>query len=161
MLLDQQRQEMLDFVTSLPLDDLYKKPTADAWDILHILAHLALFEKSAAKNVHEALLEKNYVDDITQKPVHLAADHSKKVKTKSKWEPTAAHYSLEEVAASLAETRKSLQAALAHATEEDLNNIVIHTDSFGDLSLAQYVDFINYHEARHFEQIKMNASLDV
>ena len=161
MLLEQQRQQLLDFVTSIPLDDLYKKPTDDAWDILQILAHLALFEKSAVKDVNEALVEKNYVGEVEQKPVHLAADRTNKVKTKSIWEPEKEHYTLEEVTADLEHTRKALQAALSHATEEDLTHVVIDTDAFGKLSLAQYIDFLNYHEARHFEQIKANANLDV
>lgn len=161
MLLEQQRQELIDFVTSIPLGDLYKKPTEDAWDILQILAHLALFEKSAVIAINEALVEKNYVDEVEQKPVHLAADRTNKVKTKSIWEPEKEHYTLEEVLADLEETRKQLQATLSHATEEDLTHIVIDTDAFGELSLTQYVDFINYHEARHCQQIKENANLEV
>lgn len=161
MLLEQQRQELIDFVTSIPLGDLYKKPTEDAWDILQILAHLALFEKSAVIAINEALVEKNYVDEVEQKPVHLAADRTNKVKTKSIWEPEKEHYTLEEVLADLEETRKQLQATLSHATEEDLTHIVIDTDAFGELSLTQYVDFINYHETRHYQQIKENANLEV
>lgn len=161
MLLEQQRQELIDFVTSIPLDDLYKKPTDDAWDILQILAHLALFEKSAVTAINEALVNKNYVDEVEQKPVHLAADRTNKVKTKNIWEPEKEHYTLEEVLADLEDTRTQLQATLSHATEEDLTHIVIDTDAFGELSLTQFVDFINYHEARHCQQIKENANLDV
>jgi len=159
MLLEQQRQELFDYATSISLDDLFKKPTEDSWDTLQILAHLALIEQDATKAVQQALLDQDYVEEVPQKPVHLAADRTKKVETKDRWQPKEPHYTLETVMAQLEHSRQALNQVLSHASDRDLEHLLIETDPFGPISIAQFIDFLQYHEQRHFDQIKENVQL--
>jgi len=148
------RTELVDYHTTLPVDSLNTSIDANSWTVLQIAEHLALVEEDVSGLLKEAVIERKFIDDVPQKPVHLTADRTQKFKALDRWHPTRDYYSLEEVLTHLEQSRKALNNALAHVSDEDLEHVVAKNQAFGTLSLAQWLDFIGYHEQRHLAQIK-------
>ena len=153
-ILEESRTDLIKYVTALPVDTLNKAIDSNSWTVLQVLEHLALAEDEIVSTLKEAVLKREYVEDVSQKPIHLTTDRSQKFEAVQPMQPKKDVYTLEEVLNHLTESRESLNKILAHTSEEDLEHIVAENSVFGSLSLTQWLDFIGYHEQRHLAQIK-------
>lgn len=153
-ILTEARQELIDYITQLPIDSLNTAIDKDSWTVLQVVEHLALMEEDVSTVLKDAILKREFIEEVRQKPIHLTTDRTQKFSAPDKWQPKQETYSLEEVLHHLEKSRESLNNAFAHANDADLEHVVAKNDAFGALSLAQWPDFIGYHEQRHLAQIK-------
>ena len=150
---EEARDELLNEVTGLTDEEINRKPSNDEWSIKQVLEHLYLFELEVIKSVQEELAKGEEVT-IKERPIHLAVNRDSKVEAPSNVKPSESFATLEELERKLASSREKLQKFVNNTDKKLLEQKALPHPGFKKLSLAQWIEFIGWHEKRHILQIK-------
>ncbi|MCA1058910.1 DinB family protein [Rossellomorea aquimaris] len=146
------RSELLNSVKDLSEEQLNKKVEKDRWNIMQVLDHLYLMEKSLTK-VIQMTLENGEEQLVESKPIHFTVDRTTKVDAPPFVTPTDEKQSLEQMKDKLKSSRKDLLAFLESTNKEALMKKAYPHPIFGQIRLDEWIPFIGFHEKRHIEQI--------
>lgn len=147
------REEIWKSVSGLSDQQLNEVVEEGKWTIAQVLEHLYLIEKNIASNIQNALLSNEY-NPTESKPVHLAANRTRKVDSPKNLTPSNEFKTFEDLENKLTNSRKALVDTLQGVSEDDLTQKSLPHGAFGMLSLKEWVSFIGFHEQRHLEQIE-------
>ncbi|WP_430487908.1 DinB family protein [Priestia flexa] len=147
------REELLETVSTLSYKELNQKVSEEKWSIMQVLEHLYLMEEMIVARVYYQL--QNGEDKPAQKkPFHLTTDRSRKVPAPPQVTPSEEPQTLEEMKMKLATSRTKLEDITKRVATEELQKKSFPHPIFGDMDLAQWIEFVGYHEKRHLLQIE-------
>ncbi|MDR0140119.1 DinB family protein [Metabacillus idriensis] len=146
------RAELLDEVKNMTDEQLNQKPSQDVWSPGQILEHLYLMERVITGGMKQVLMS-GEKKEVTEKPLELVIDRSRKVPAPENLKPAEGPYEKEELLSKLEDSRRELINFAETAPGQDLNEKAMKHPHLGDLSLKQWVEFIGYHEKRHLLQL--------
>ncbi|MFX3623007.1 MAG: DinB family protein [Ectobacillus sp.] len=132
---------------------LNAKPKREKWSIVQNLHHLDLVEQSVISAIVNGL-KKEECKEVPIKPVHLALDRTHKAETPEQMRPTETLMKEEQIRNLLQNSRTKLLEVLGSTNKQELTEKYSNHPMFGELSLYQWVEFLNFHEQRHLEQIR-------
>lgn len=147
------REDVLQAVEGLSDEQLNTELEKGRWTIMQVLDHLYLMERSITSTITEQLAEGEY-RTVSDKPVHLTVDRSKKVETPSFADPSDEFIPLTDMKERLSQSRQALNDIAKEADDNMLEHRAYPHPAFGELSLKQWIAFVGYHEKRHLEQIE-------
>ncbi|USK36365.1 DinB family protein [Bacillus sp. F19] len=146
------RSELLNEVKNMTDKQLNQKPSQDFWSPGQILQHLYLMERVITGGMKQVLMS-GEKKEVTEKPLELVIDRSRKVPAPENLKPAEESYVKEELLLKLEESRRELINFAKTAPVQALNEKAMKHPHLGELSLKQWVEFIGYHEKRHLLQI--------
>ncbi|WP_434752375.1 DinB family protein [Paenibacillus amylolyticus] len=150
---DEIRNQIWETISGLEEEQLNRKPSPEQWSIMQVLRHLNLME-NVITNQARLALEKEQHMSIDKKPYELSLDRSRSVEAPPHVQPPTAPESLADVRSDLASSHRALeQFAQEHDTALLRSKSFPHP-VFGEMDLAQWIDFTSYHEERHLGQIR-------
>lgn len=151
--LEDKRKHVRDFIYQVSEEEAAKKPSDGSWSILETLEHLYLMEGFIIQKINDVI--KNGQEQPSKaKPIERTTDRSHKVEAPEALQPKGKFSSIEEARNALGETREATMFLLHNKSEETLEKYSFPHPSFGDMNLAQWVEFIGWHELRHLDQMK-------
>lgn len=150
---EEAREALLEEVAGLSDEAINKKPAEDEWSIKQVLEHLYLFEIDVVESVKTELARGEKVE-VEEKPIHLSTNRKMKFEAPDNMKPTESYMTLEELKRNLSASRKKLERFVENADERQLEEKALPHPGFKVLSLAQWIEFIGWHEQRHILQIK-------
>ncbi len=146
------RNELFEAVGDLSNDQLNKKVNEDQWSIIQVLDHLYLMETGLVK-----IMTKTFnaapTEEISEKPIHLTLDRTRKFNAPNYFVPTNEFVSLEEMKQKLVNSRNALHTFVEETKDHHLEDKGFPHPAFGQMNLKQWIPFIGLHEKRHLEQI--------
>ncbi|KHE68851.1 DinB family protein [Halobacillus sp. BBL2006] len=151
--LDEKRDEVLGFVEGVSLEEAKKKPAEDQWSILEVLEHLYLMEQLVVYQIEQAL-KRGDQQQAADKPLHKTTNREYKVEAPESVRPRGEFQTLEDAKEGLKKTREATLFLVHNKETETLKNRVFPHPAFGEMNLAQWIEFIGWHELRHLEQMK-------
>ncbi|WP_173917359.1 DinB family protein [Halobacillus sp. Marseille-Q1614] len=151
--IEEKRRKLFSFTDELTNEEANKKPEADKWSILEILEHLYLIEKSITYQISRTL-ENKEPNSAKEKPINRTLNREYKVEAPEELKPAGQFKTLNEAREALKKTREALLFLVHNKDEETLKEYSFPHPAFGDLSAAQWVEFIGWHELRHLDQMK-------
>lgn len=148
------RETIIQELDGLSDTQLNEKPRREKWSIVQNLHHLHLVEQAVTSGITYAL-HKSERKDVALKPVHLTADRTHKREVLDQMKPTETIMKREQICTLLQSSRDKLFHMLHSVTDEqDLFEKSLQHPVFGELSLYQWLEFLDLHEQRHLEQIQ-------
>jgi uncharacterized damage-inducible protein DinB len=150
---DDIRSQIWEAVSGLNEEQLNLKPTPTHWSIMQVLRHLNLMENIIVKQAHAALKKEQTVA-VDKKPYELTLDRSHSVSAPSHLQPPAEPEALANVRHDLEASHQALKHVAQDHEAELLRSKSFPHPVFGEMDLAQWVDFASYHEERHLAQIQ-------
>lgn len=147
------REDVLEAVSDLSYEELNQKISDDKWTIMQVLEHLYLMEEMIVARVWHQL-QNGEDKPAEKKPFHLTTDRSRKVPAPPQVIPSEEKRTLEEMKMKLAASRTKLEGVTKRVETEELQKKSFPHPIFGDMDLAQWIEFIGYHEKRHLLQIE-------
>ncbi|PQP82743.1 DinB family protein [Paenibacillus sp. PCH8] len=150
---DDIRNQIWEVVSGLDEDQLNRKPTPEQWSIMQVLRHLSLMEHVIGKQARLAL-EKEPIGLVDKKPYERSLDRSRSVEAPPHLQPPAAPEALADVRSDLEASHRALEQLAREHDVEVLRSKSFPHPVFGEMDLAQWVDFASYHEERHLGQIQ-------
>lgn len=150
---DDIRSQIWEAVSGLNEEQLNLQPTPDHWSIMQVLRHLNLMENIIVKQARAAL-EKEQTVSVDKKPYELTLDRSRSVSAPSHLQPPAEPEALANVRHDLKDSHQALMHVAQDYEAELLRSKSFLHPVFGEMDLAQWVDFASYHEERHLAQIQ-------
>ncbi|MGI8314757.1 DinB family protein [Halobacillus mangrovi] len=151
--LDEKRDHVLSFVEEISLDEAKKKPSEDRWSILEVLEHLFLMEQLIVHQIEQAL-KRGDQQQTSDKPIHQTTNRKYKVEAPESVQPKGQFKNLEDAKEGLKKTREATLFLIHNKDTETLKNRVFPHPAFGEMNLAQWIEFIGWHEIRHLDQMK-------
>lgn len=154
-LLDAERAKLVATVERVPPNRRDERPENDAWSVADLLEHLARTERSVVR-----LFERIASDPaITAPPTSLpttspaeARDRSTRREAPERVRPTGT-VSCEAALDQLGASRVALFAALQRFDDQTLATTRFPHPVFGNITLAEWFEFVAHHEARHTAQL--------
>lgn len=150
---NQIREELLSLVNELTDEQLNTRIEEGSWSIAQVLEHLYLLEKSVT-NLIQRKLKSDTTKPVVNKPLKHTLNRSLKIDAPSFLEPHEEFLSLEKAKGMLEESREGFVRSFEGVERSFLEQKSYVHPIFGDLNLAQWVEFIGLHEQRHMDQIK-------
>ena len=148
------REEVLNEISDIPQESLNKRENGEKWSIGQVLDHLQRTERVVTKSA-KYLMTKGEECTVTEKPLELIVDRSRKVKVPENIAPTNEAVDKLKAITLLEESRRDLINFVGTLPEDaNLTNKAMKHPFMGDLSLKQWIEFIGYHEKRHLLQIR-------
>ncbi|WP_440117538.1 DinB family protein [Paenibacillus sp. QZ-Y1] len=158
---DDIRSQIREAVSGLNEEQLNLRPAPEQWSIMQVLRHLNLMEGLIVKQ-SELALKKEEMVTVDKKPYELSLDRSRSVEAPPHLQPPAEPEALADVRHDLAESHQALADLAIHHDLDLLRSKSFPHPVFGEMDVAQWVDFASYHEERHLAQmldIKQRLSL--
>jgi hypothetical protein len=153
--LEERRRQLLDSVSGLSDEALNRKAEEGRWTIAQILKHLYLIERGITQQLQEVVNADEWEQAPRKKPIEKTVDRTYKVDTPAPFRPDDKFTTLEEITALLDQSRKGLLKFVNSIDDESiLTERSLRHFSFGRMDLAQWIEFIGWHEKRHLEQIE-------
>ncbi|PYE45545.1 DinB family protein [Paenibacillus barcinonensis] len=150
---DHIRNQIWEAISGLDEHQLNQKPSPEQWSIIQVLRHLNLMENLITTQARRSLENEENVS-IDKKPYELSLDRSRSVEAPPHLQPLAAPESLADIRSDLEASHRALeQFAQEHETSQLRSKSFPHP-VFGEMDLAQWIDFTSYHEERHLGQIQ-------
>lgn len=150
---DEIRNQIWETVSGLDEEQLNRKPSPEQWSIMQVLRHLNLMENVITKQARLAL-EKEQQVSTEKKPYELSLDRSRSVEAPSHVQPPAEPETLAEIRSDLAASHQALEQFAREHDAALLQSKSFPHPAFGEMDLAQWIDFTSYHEERHLAQIR-------
>ncbi|MGZ0084238.1 DinB family protein [Caldibacillus thermoamylovorans] len=150
---EQVRRQLLESVSALSDEQLNTRVAEGSWTIAQVLEHLHLIETSIAAMIAQTLTH-GASQPVSEKPIHLTLDRSKKVEAPDFARPSNRRFTWGELEEKLRQSRQRLRHIVEQADPADLEAKSFPHPVFGPLSLKQWVEFVGYHEQRHLAQIE-------
>ncbi|MFS0862373.1 DinB family protein [Fredinandcohnia sp. 179-A 10B2 NHS] len=150
---NQIREELLSLVEGLTDEQLNTCVEEGSWTIAQVLEHLYLLEKSVT-NLIQRKLESATIKPVVTKPLKHTLNRSLKIDAPSFLVPKEDFLSLIKIKGMLKESRVGFLKSFEGVERSLLEQKSYVHPIFGDLNLAQWIEFIGLHEQRHMEQIK-------
>ncbi|REB05568.1 DinB family protein [Sporosarcina sp. BI001-red] len=150
---DEARAKLLQEVNYLTDEELNWKPSEDRWSVRQVLEHLYLMEGGIVQTIQNQLTKGEQHETAT-KPIERAVDRSTKVEVPDFARPGNTFCTLDELKEKLTASHKVLEQIESTVPKGQLEAKSYPHPVFGDMSLAQYIPFVGYHELRHIEQIQ-------
>ncbi|MBD1381575.1 DinB family protein [Metabacillus arenae] len=148
------RRDLINEVKELNDEQLNKKPAPEEWSINQVLIHLYKSEMLTLTTLKELITEAKD-QKIEDKPVELTVDRSKKRKAPDYLKPTDESMEKQAVLEQLETSRKELASFVEnYPNQNSLHEKTLEHPVFGEMSIAQWIDCVGYHEKRHLIQIK-------
>ncbi|SIS49084.1 DinB family protein [Salimicrobium flavidum] len=151
--LEDKRKHVWDFINQVTEEEADKKPSEDTWSILEVMEHLYLMEGFIVQKIDD-VIKNEEKQPSEQKPIERATNRSHKVEAPEALQPKGRFSSIEEAKDGLNKTREATMFLLHNKSEEMLQQYSFRHPSFGDMDLAQWAEFIGWHELRHLGQMK-------
>ncbi|UOQ43911.1 DinB family protein [Halobacillus salinarum] len=151
--LEEKREEVLNFIHSIPEEETVKKPDSESWSMLEILEHLYLMEKVIIQQINQSI-KKGEVKKTSSKPLHKTKNRTYKVQAPESVRPNGRFTSTQEALEGLEHTREATLFLIHNKDRQTLRSHTYPHPAFGDLDLEQWVEFIGWHELRHLDQMK-------
>ncbi len=152
--LSETRNRLVNEIELLSNQEFNKKYDPSKWSIAQVCHHLVLTENIFTKVIGNGL-QKSDNDRAERKNISLILDRTKKRSAPEIVEPNSEPMEVQQVVDLLNHSRTKLLDLLN--TVEDESKLAEKSAKhpvFGELSLAQWIEFIYLHEQRHIEQIK-------
>ncbi|MEK4434502.1 MULTISPECIES: DinB family protein [Paenibacillus] len=140
-------------VSELDEEQLNRKPAPEQWSVMQVLRHLNLMERIIVKQA-ELALQKEQNMTVDKKPYELSLDRSRSVDAPPHLQPPVEPESLADVRRDLEQSHQALTDFAQNNDSSLLRSKSFPHPVFGEMDLAQWVDFASYHEERHLGQIK-------
>lgn len=150
---DDIRHQIWQTVSELDEEQLNRKPAPEQWSVMQVLRHLNLMERIIVKQAELALQKEQNVT-VDKKPYELSLDRSRSVDAPPHLQPPAEPESLADVRRDLEQSHQALTDFAQSNDSSLLRSKSFPHPVFGEMDLAQWVDFASYHEERHLGQIK-------
>ncbi|MBE7680851.1 DinB family protein [Paenibacillus sp. P13VS] len=150
---DDIRHQIWQTVSELDEEQLNRKPAPEQWSVMQVLRHLNLMERIIVKQAELALQKEQHVT-VDKKPYELSLDRSRSVDAPPHVQPPAGPESLADVRRDLEQSHQALTDFAQSNDSSLLRSKSFPHPVFGEMDLAQWVDFASYHEERHLGQIK-------
>ncbi|PAF31019.1 DinB family protein [Paenibacillus sp. 7516] len=150
---DDIRHQIWQTVSELDEEQLNRKPAPEQWSVMQVLRHLNLMECIIVKQAELALQKEQNVT-VDKKPYELSLDRSRSVDAPPHLQPPAEPESLADVRRDLEQSHQALTDFAQSNDSSLLRSKSFPHPVFGEMDLAQWVDFASYHEERHLGQIK-------
>lgn len=150
---EEAREALLNEVAGLSDEEINRKPSDNEWSIKQVLEHLYLFELEVIKSV-QIELENGEVVEVKERPIHLTVNRDIKVEAPNNVKPGEEFATMDELKQNLASSREKLQEFVKSVDKRLLEQKSLPHPGFKRLSLAQWIEFIGWHEKRHILQIK-------
>ncbi|MCG7385511.1 DinB family protein [Paenibacillus sp. ACRRY] len=150
---DDIRHQIWQTVSVLDEEQLNRKPAPEQWSVMQVLRHLNLMERIIVKQAELALQKEQNVT-VDKKPYELSLDRSRSVDAPPHLQPPAEPESLADVRRDLEQSHQALTDFAQSNDSSLLRSKSFPHPVFGEMDLAQWVDFASYHEERHLGQIK-------
>jgi len=146
------RNELFEAVGELSNDQLNKKVNENQWSIMQVLDHLYLMEAGLVKIMNKTF-KTGTSEEISDKPIQLTLDRSRKFNAPNYFVPTNDFVTLEEMKQKLTSSRNALHTFVEETKDNNLEDKGFPHPAFGQMKLKQWIPFIGLHEKRHLEQI--------
>nr|WP_186811673.1 DinB family protein [Paenibacillus xylanexedens] len=150
---DEIRNQIWEAISGLDEDQLNRKPSPKQWSIMQVLRHLNLMENVITKQARLAV-EKEQNVSIEKKPYEMSLDRSRSVEAPPHVQPPTEPERLADIRRDLAESHQALEQFAREHDVALLRSKSFPHPAFGELDLAQWIDFTSYHEERHLGQIR-------
>ncbi|MHA7584243.1 DinB family protein [Paenibacillus vandeheii] len=150
---DDIRSQIWEAISGLNEEQLNLRPTPERWSMMQVLRHLNLMESIIVKQARTAL-EKEQTVSVDKKPYELTLDRSHSVNAPAHLQPPAEPEALANVRNDLETSHQALMHVAQDHEAELLRSKSFPHPVFGEMDLAQWVDFASYHEERHLAQIQ-------
>lgn len=150
---EEAREKLLEEVAGLTDEEVNWKPSEEKWSVRQVLEHLYLMEGGIAKTIQSQLRSDEH-HSTPHKPIERTVDRTQKVEVPDFARPGDTFYTLDELKSKLHESHNALQKIENRVPADQLEVKSYPHPVFGDMSLAQYIPFVGYHELRHIEQIQ-------
>ncbi|WLD92735.1 DinB family protein [Alkalihalobacillus sp. AL-G] len=148
------RGQLLSAIDQIPEGKAHRRISEDSWSIVEVLEHLILIEKVITKNFVKALNQQED-HETPQHPVHLSARPRPVVEAPDYVVPAGRYETIAEAKGALHQSRIKFKAVLENIEDQSiLDKRSFPHPIFGEMQLAQWIDFIGYHEQRHRKQIE-------
>ena len=141
-------------------ETLNKKPSAEAWSVAEVLAHLIVVEEASLKYLNKKLLDtsKAQREGLAHKwrwfLVSAVFFFNIKFKAPKVVEPPLGHHTLAELDTQWSNTRLTLYALLDKLPEGEAHKDLWKHAIAGKLNLFKMVEFFGIHYGRHRKQIE-------
>lgn len=150
---DDIRHQIWQTVSELDEEQLNRKPAPEQWSVMQVLRHLNLMERIIVKQAELALQKEQNVT-LDKKPYELSLDRSRSIDAPPHLQPPAEPESLADIRRDLEQSHQALTDFAQTNDSSLLRSKSFPHPVFGEMDLAQWVDFASYHEERHLGQIK-------
>ncbi|OLS41028.1 DinB family protein [Bacillus sp. MRMR6] len=148
------RNQLLNEINSLTIEDLNRKLDDSTWSVSQICHHLFLTERVFTQSVVYGL-KQGHPRKADPKTIHLAADRTQKANAPDMVVPGDVPLSFDQIVELLDESRAILFEVLDRIEDKSLlSERSVKHPLFGHLPLNQWIDLVYLHEQRHIEQIK-------
>ncbi|MDK8189304.1 DinB family protein [Paenibacillus sp. UMB7766-LJ446] len=152
---DDIRSQIWEAISGLSEEQLNLRPTPERWSMIQVLRHLNLMESIIVKQARAALeKEQTQTVSVDKKPYELTLDRSHSVNAPAHLQPPAEPEALANVRHDLEASHQALMHVAQDHEAELLRSKSFPHPVFGEMDLAQWVDFASYHEERHLAQIQ-------
>ncbi|MBM6619363.1 DinB family protein [Bacillus suaedaesalsae] len=146
------RTVLLRFIEKLDEEDL-KCSKKSGWTVSEVIEHIFLVEKNVTKGIrYYANQPKN--EPAEEKPIHLVLDRTRKIEAPSTVRPKGGSISMQKHFENLNLSREFLFQTLEEIDEHLLTQRSFPHETFGPLTLLQWIEVLAYHDIRHLEQLK-------
>ncbi|MGI2747807.1 DinB family protein [Bacillus cytotoxicus] len=148
------RHALLSEVEMLNDTDVNIKPRRDKWSIIQIMHHLHLVEQSVTSALVYAL-QKREGKFVPLKDLQLMLDRTYKREAPQQMQPTETLMKKQQGIQLLEHSRQELLHTLHSIIDEkELYQNSLKHPVFQELSLYQWIQFLDLHEQRHLTQLK-------
>ncbi|MFC0271150.1 DinB family protein [Metabacillus herbersteinensis] len=148
------REEVLNEISDIPQESINERENEEKWSIGQVLDHLQRTERVVTQSV-KYILTKGKECEVTDKPLEIIVDRSRKVTAPENIAPTNEPVDKLKAITLLEESRRDLLNFLETLPEDtNLKNKAMKHPFVGDLSTQQWIEFIGYHERRHLYQLR-------
>ncbi|EMA6342142.1 DinB family protein [Bacillus cytotoxicus] len=148
------RHALLSEVEMLNDTDVNIKPRRDKWSIIQIMHHLHLVEQSVTSALVYAL-QKREGKFVPFKDLQLMLDRTYKREAPQQMQPTETLMKKQQGIQLLEHSRQELLHTLHSIIDEkELYQNSLKHPVFQELSLYQWIQFLDLHEQRHLTQLK-------
>ncbi|KAA0550125.1 DinB family protein [Bacillus sp. BGMRC 2118] len=152
VMLVENRKVLLNFMKGLNESDLTRSKSS-GWTLSEVIEHIYLVEKNVTKGIRYYANQPKE-NPAEEKPIHLVLDRSHKIEAPSAVRPKGEGFSLQRHTENLTNSRNFLFQTINELSEDLLTQRSFPHETFGPLTLLQWIEVLAYHDIRHVEQMK-------
>lgn len=153
--LDTLHRELLDAIAPVEAERFARRPAENEWSMAEVVHHLSLVEQSVVKALAKELEQPPQKAGLRQHLIPMSLIVGKRMvrfRAPKFVEPVDAP--AKEVAIdNFDQARTALKSMCEQNGAERMSNIVMNHPRLGKINGIRAIDFLHYHEKRHFTQI--------
>lgn len=153
--LDSLHRQLLDSITPVDAERFAERPAENEWSLAEVVHHLSLVEQSVVKALTKQLENPPKKSGLRQHLIPLSllvGTRMIRIRAPKFVEPLNAP-SKEIAIENLNSAREALKSLCTQTSRERLSSIAMKHPLLGSMNGIRAVDFLHYHEKRHYTQI--------